>query len=248
LSFLFEKYENLLTEPSGNTSFRPPFANNDKTKELDNCRYLLKEIPGAIEESLEGIERVSRIVKSMRDFAHPGSVEMKSVDLNQSIESTITVARNEWKYVAEMEMDFDESLPPVTCIAGEINQVVLNLIINATHAIADVIGKDSQEKGLIKVKTIQDGDWVEIHVSDSGNGIPPEIQNRIFDPFFTTKEVGVGTGQGLAISHQVVVVKHGGSLSFKTKPGHGTTFIIRIPIDGLPVQNQEAEEPEMEAA
>jgi PAS domain S-box-containing protein len=248
LTILFDKYEKLLEESENGLVAQQRVSEAERRAESENCQYLLKEIPGAIEESLEGIERVSQIIKSMRDFAHPGSVEMKSVDLNKSIESTITVARNEWKYIADMEMDFDESLPPVTCIAGEVNQVILNLIVNAAHAISDVLEAESGGKGQIKVKTIRDDDWVEIQVSDSGNGIPPEVQSKIFDPFFTTKEVGKGTGQGLAISHQVVVGKHGGNLSFKTKNKGGTTFIIRLPITGLPAKNEEPAHLELEAA
>lgn len=198
-------------------------------RELD-LEYLIGEIPTAISQSLEGVERVAKIVRAMKDFSHPGTVEKQAVDLNKAIESTITVARNEWKYVAEMVTDLDPSLPPVPCRPDEINQVILNIIINAAHAIADVVGREPAEKGTITIKTRRHGDNAEIAISDSGGGIPEEIRTRIFDPFFTTKEVGKGTGQGLAISHAVIVEKHAGAIDFETALGQGTTFFIRLPM------------------
>lgn len=192
--------------------------------------YLIQEIPKSIEQSLEGVERVSRIVKSMKEFAHPGSVQKVAADLHKAIESTIAVSRNEWKYVAEMVTDFDPHLPRVPCLLGDFNQVILNLIVNAAHAIADVVRGREGEKGRITISTHCDGPWVEIRVKDTGNGVPKAIQSRIFDPFFTTKEVGKGTGQGLAISHTVVVERHGGAIRFETEAGRGTTFILRLPL------------------
>lgn len=192
--------------------------------------YLSKHIPRAIEQSLEGVGRVAKIVRAMKEFSHPGTTEKTPTDLNRAIESTITVARNEWKYVAEMVTDFDPNLPAVMCLPGEFNQVILNLLINATHAIAEVVGDGSKGKGTITVSTRRDSDWAEVRISDTGSGIPENIRGRIFDPFFTTKEVGKGTGQGLTIAHHVVVDKHGGTITFETEPGKGTTFIVRIPI------------------
>jgi two-component system, NtrC family, sensor kinase len=163
----------------------------------------------------------------MKVFAHPDQRQMAPVDLNQAVQSTLTVASNEYKYVAVLETDFGD-LPQVTCHAGEVNQAVLNLVVNAAHAIADH-AKDG-EKGLIRVRTRQDGDSAVISVSDTGGGIPDSIRDRIFDPFFTTKEVGRGTGQGLSVAHSVIVEKHRGQLSFETERGRGTTFEIRLPI------------------
>ncbi|MFY9645761.1 MAG: ATP-binding protein [Terriglobales bacterium] len=191
--------------------------------------YLLEEIPKAIEQTIEGIARVSRLVSAMKEFSHPGTKEKIALDLNHAIESTITVARNEWKYVADMETDFDASMPLISCLPGEFNQVILNLLINAVHAITDVVGKGGSEKGTIKVQTRNHQDWVEIRVQDTGTGIPEAVQSRIFDPFFTTKEIGKGTGQGLAIARSVIVDKHNGKLSFETEQGKGTTFIVRLP-------------------
>jgi PAS domain S-box-containing protein len=197
-----------------------------ETADLD---YLLGEVPRAIEQSLEGLQRVSRIVRAMKEFSHPGSEEKRAVDINKAIETTITVARNEWKYVAEMETRFDENLPLVPCHAGEFNQVILNLIINAAHAIAQVVGDGSQGKGKIVISTRQGQEWVEIALQDNGEGIPEEIRSRIFEPFFTTKPVGRGTGQGLALAHAVVVRRHNGRIWFETEVGKGTTFFIRLP-------------------
>jgi signal transduction histidine kinase len=193
--------------------------------------FLLAEIPKALQQTAEGIERVSTLVTAMKEFSHPGKKEKVAVDLNKAIETTITVARNEWKYVAEMKTEYDPTLPEVSCLPGEMNQVLLNLIVNAAHAIAEV-EKNGEHKGSITVRTRNHPDWVEIQIEDTGGGIPEGVRSRIFDPFFTTKEVGKGTGQGLAIAHSVVVGKHGGTIHFQTEVGKGTTFFIRLPHDG----------------
>ncbi len=193
--------------------------------------YLLEEIPEAIKDSLEGLERVTKIVLAMKDFSHPGQQEMCMADLNKAIESTVTVARNEWKYVAEMVLDLDPSLPNVPCMLGDFNQVILNIIVNAAYAIADVAKNGGPSMGTITVTTRNIHGYVEIRVRDTGTGIPEEYRDKIFDHFFTTKEVGKGTGQGLTISRQVIVEKHGGTLTFETETGKGTTFIIRLPLE-----------------
>ena len=199
--------------------------------EESDIEFLSCEIPKAIEQALEGVSRISKIVQSMRNFVHPGTVEMKAADINKAIESTVAVAHNEWKYIADLETVFDESLPPVPCLLDEFNQVILNMIINATHSIADVLGEGTRSKGKITISTTRtDNKWAEIRIADTGTGIPCESQSRIFDPFFTTKEVGKGTGQGLAISHNVIVKRHRGQLTFETESGRGTTFIIRLPL------------------
>jgi signal transduction histidine kinase len=166
----------------------------------------------------------------MKEFSHPGSGEKTPIDINRAIESTITVARNEWKYVAEVVTEFDSGLPFVLCLPGEFNQVILNILINAVHAITGVVREGGKEKGTITVTTRRDGAWAEIRIRDTGTGIPEKVRNRVFDPFFTTKEVGKGTGQGLAIAHNVICEKHGGTITFETETGKGTTFIIRLPI------------------
>ncbi len=199
------------------------------TEEAD-LEYLLEEIPSAIEQSLDGIKRVAKIVLSMKEFSHPGEEAKTAIDINKAIESTITVSHNEWKYVADLVTDFDPKLPLVQCFPGEINQVILNIIINAIHAIADVVGDGSEKKGCITISTRSIKDWIEIYINDTGSGIPEEARPKIFDPFFTTKEIGKGSGQGLAISHNVLVNKHSGTFTFETEMGKGTTFIIRLPL------------------
>ena len=196
--------------------------------------YLTEEVPKSIEQTLQGVARVAKIVRAMKDFSHPGAVEKVPTDLNHAIESTVTVAHNEWKYVADLDLVLAPHLPRVSCLPGEINQVILNLVINAAHAIGDVVGDGSHRKGRIRVSTSQQGEWAEIRVQDSGTGIPESARARIFEPFFTTKAVGKGTGQGLAIAHLVVVKQHGGTIEFETELGQGTTFIVRLPLQSGP--------------
>ncbi len=198
-------------------------------REEGDLDYLFDQIPSAVSQSLDGLQRVATIVRAMKEFSHPNSAEKSAVDLNRALESTINISRNEWKYVAELEADLDPSLPVVHCFAGELNQVFLNLIVNAAHAIAEVVG-GSDQKGRIAVATRNLGDgWVEVSVSDTGCGIPEPIRDKIFDPFFTTKPVGKGTGQGLSIAYNVVA-KHGGRIFFESEVGRGTTFRVQIPV------------------
>jgi len=198
--------------------------------EKADIEYLAEEVPQAIAQSLEGIDRVAKIVRAMKEFSHPGGQEKTATDINRAIENTVTVSRNEWKYVSDMVTDLDPSLPMVPCLPAELNQTILNLIVNAAQAIADVVGDGPDEKGKITVSTRRDGDWVDIRVSDTGTGIPEGIRDRLFDPFFTTKEVGKGTGQGLGVARSAIVDKHGGTITFETKEGEGTTFIVRLPL------------------
>lgn len=193
--------------------------------------YLDKEIPMAIQQSREGLSRVTHLVRAMKEFSHPGSKEAEIVDINHLIEVTMTVARNEWKYSSEVRLDLDPALPGVFCMADGIGQVFLNLLVNAAQTITEKLGRTPENgKGLITIKTEVDGPAVLIHFSDTGCGIPEFAREKIFDPFFTTKAVGSGTGQGLAIAYDVVTRKHGGSLTFTTATGEGTTFTIRLPI------------------
>jgi len=235
---LLASYERLLLDCKQH-AFNPPLVEDtESARQAADLEYNLAEIPKAIQQSLEGVERVATIVRAMKEFSHPGTGQKSAVDLNHAIESTVTVARNEWKYVAEVVTDFDPKLPPVPCLAGEFNQVILNLIINATHAIADVVGDGGRGKGVISITTRRDKNWSEIRIHDTGPGIPEKIRNRIFEPFFTTKGVGKGTGQGLAISRSVIVDKHSGTIAFETEVGKGTSFIIRLPISPVPADEQ----------
>ena len=197
---------------------------------LDNADIedLYEEIPQAIEQSLEGVNRMQKIVKAMKVFAHPGKNKHIPTDLNECIQSTVTISKNEWKYIADIVLDLDGNLPMVNCDPGEINQVLLNLIVNASHAIADQIDQDSSQKGKIKISSKYIENWVEIRISDTGTGIPDNIVDKVFHPFFTTKEIGKGTGQGLAISHSVIVDRHKGKLDIETEPGKGAIFIIKL--------------------
>ncbi len=196
-----------------------------------DLEFLAEEIPVSIKQSLEGIQRIAHIVGAMRDFSHPASEEKTSTDINRAVETTVTIARNEWKYIADVELDLDNNMPLVSCYPDELNQVILNLIINASHAIADARGDDEYTKGSIHIQTCYKSGICEIRISDTGNGIPEKYQNKIFNPFFTTKEVGKGTGQGLAISHDVIVNKHQGKIFFETELNKGTTFVIQLPND-----------------
>jgi signal transduction histidine kinase len=199
-------------------------AEAEETADLD---YLRERVPAAFERSADGLGRVATIVGAMREFAHPPTSEKAPVDINQAIRSTLVVAANEYRYVADLTTDLGD-IPDVVCNAGDINQVLINLVVNAAHAVADVVG-DSTERGTIGVTTRADGEEAVITISDSGGGIPAEVAERIFDPFFTTKEVGRGTGQGLAIS-RAIVERHNGSIAFESKPGEGTTFAIHLPL------------------
>jgi signal transduction histidine kinase len=193
--------------------------------------FLEAEIPAAIAQSLEGVEHVTSIVLGMKKFSHPEREEWRYADLNQALRDALLVARNEWKYVAEVVTDFDERLPLVNCLAGDLNQVFLNIIINAAQAVEESV-RERGGRGRIEVGTRRAGEWAEIRVQDSGVGIPAAFRDKIFDPFFTTKAVGRGTGQGLAIAHSIVVDKHGGSITVQSEEGHGACFFIRLPLGG----------------
>jgi PAS domain S-box-containing protein len=193
--------------------------------------FMLEEVPKAIAQTLDGVERVTRIVKAMKEFSHPGAEELTVTDINHAIESTTIVSRNEWKYVADLRLDLDAGMPAIPVLPGAFNQVILNLVVNAAHAIADVVA-GSGEKGLITISTRDQGDAALVMVTDTGTGIPESVRGRIFDPFFTTKEVGRGTGQGLAIARAEIIGKLGGSIDIRTATEgteRGTTFILTIP-------------------
>ncbi|WP_188661415.1 PAS domain-containing sensor histidine kinase [Terasakiella brassicae] len=198
----------------------------DRLIEAYDLEYLCEEVPQALKQSAQGIAQVSHIVRAMKNFSHPGTEEKKPFDINAAIDTTLTVSRNEWKNIATVVTDFDEHVGLVPCIPGGMNQVFLNIIVNAAHAI-DVKGHETM--GEIRIVTRKLADQVEIVISDTGCGMPPEVVKNIFNPFFTTKEVGRGTGQGLAIVNDIIVQKHKGTIKVATKEGKGTSFIIRIP-------------------
>ncbi|MTD28563.1 sensor histidine kinase [Erwinia sorbitola] len=214
----------------------PVMAEFDAALKRSKMDFLRRQIPGALDESLEGLGHIAKIVSAMKEFSHPSLDKKERVDIREVINTTVTVARNEWKYVAELETQFAENLQPVPCLRDMIGQAILNLVVNAAHAIADTIKEGVREKGRIIISTALDGEYMEIRVKDDGSGIPAAIRERIFDPFFTTKAVGKGTGQGLAIVYSTVVDKHNGRISCESEEGVGTTFILRLPLNS---QNEE---------
>ena len=199
--------------------------------EAIDAPFLKEEVPRTIARIFEGIERIRSIVLAMKRFSYTSGDDKRPVDIRNAIENTLVISRNEWKYLAEVTTDFDPGLPEVFCLSGDINQVFLNIIVNAAHAIGDVV-RGTSHLGRIAISTRQDGAFAEIRIQDTGPGIPEEVGHKVFNLFFTTKEVGKGTGQGLAIAYDIVVNKHGGSISFTSEPGQGTTFLIRLPIHG----------------
>ena len=225
LAGLVGKYRQLRAAAAGHMDPRA-LTDLDEAENAADLDYLMENIPKALERSVEGLGRVATLVRSMKEFAHPEQKQKSPADLNRAIASTLTIARNEYKYVADIETDYGE-LPPVPCHIGELNQVFLNLIVNAAHAIESAI-HGTDRRGLIRVETRPEGDSVRVSISDTGTGIPEEIRDRVFDPFFTTKDVGRGTGQGLSIARSVVVDKHAGTLTFDSELGRGTTFHIRL--------------------
>ena len=230
LRVALDGFERLLQAAKAGAVDAQVLAEAETTLQQAEVEYLATEVPKAIDQSLKGIEQVTTIVAAMKQFSHPGDDQKSLVNLQAAIETTITVARNEWKFVAEMVTDFDPDLPDVTCRPGEMNQVFVNLIVNAAQAVGETLDEVGTDRGTIIVGTRRAGEWAEIFVRDTGPGIPDDVRARIFDPFFTTKAVGKGTGQGLAIVRSMVVDKHGGTIDCKTERGQGTTFTVRIPI------------------
>ena len=242
--FLTEAYHQLSEVLNGYQVLRakmvdhPDYASGFKTvaalettNELD---YLMGEIPRTLEQSLEGLGRIARIVGSLKEFSHPNSAEKSMGNLNHAIETAIAVSRHEWKYVAEVATELDPNLPSVQCVLDEFNQVILNLIVNAAHTIGDVV-KERGGLGRITVRTRHEAEWAVVEVEDTGTGIPQEVRDHIFEPFFTTKGVGKGTGQGLAIVHTVIVKGHNGRINFTTEIGKGTTFRLALPVAPAPL-------------
>jgi signal transduction histidine kinase len=203
-------------------------------EEAADLPYLLVNLPEALEGAADGLSRVATIVRSMKDFSHPDSTEALAMDLNRAIKSTLVVAASEYQDVADIVTDFGE-LSPVTCYAGEINQAVLSIVVNAAHAVREAVQATSH-RGTITIRTRQVDGEVVVAICDTGVGMPEDVLERVFDPFFTTKQVGHGTGQGLTIARSVVVERHGGQLTVESELGKGTTFFLRLPIAWREVQ------------
>jgi signal transduction histidine kinase len=224
LSGLLEAYRAALSRPM------------TEAEAAADLHFLQTEVPRAFERVRDGLTRVTEIVRALREFAHPDADEQSAADINHALQTTLTVTRNEYRYIANIDTQLGE-LPPIVCGIGQLNQVFLNLIVNAAHAI-DEAGKSFETGGLITVTTCAHNDVVEVSIADNGCGIAAEHLDKIFDPFFTTKAVGKGTGQGLTIARSIVVAKHGGELNVESTPGKGTRFTIRLPIHGC--SNEEA--------
>lgn len=203
----------------------------EKLREVDvvdarvDAPFLFEQLPGALGRAMEGLQQVANIVRATKDFAYPTTREKRPANINKALQSTLTIGKREYAEAADLIVELGE-LPLVPCHIGELNQVFLNLIINAAHAIQD---RKRGGRGRITVRTYLEWSNVLIVIGDDGDGIPEAIQQLVFDPFFTTKDVGRGSGQGLAIARSVVVERHGGSLEFDTKAGQGTQFFVRIP-------------------
>jgi signal transduction histidine kinase len=194
-----------------------------------DVEFLQGELPIAVKQSVEGVERVGGIVRAMKEFSHPGTRQKAPIDLNHALDSTLIVGRAEWKYVAQVETNFDRELPLVECFPCELNQVFLNFLVNSAHAIADKHGEGGK-LGVIRVTTRRAGDCAEVLIEDDGCGIPEANLRRIYEPFFTTKEVGRGTGQGLSMAYAVIVNQHGGTIDVSSEVGVGTCFTLRLPL------------------
>lgn len=231
-------YRSAVDALAGGAAPGPILARLEETEAAFNTTFLDEEIPAAFERTREGIERVAAIVRAMKEFAHPDTQVQSPADINHAIETTLLVARNEYKYTAVVQTDLAD-LPPVVCNVGELNQVFLNLIVNAAHAI-EAAGRDSETGGVIRVSTRPAGQWVQIELADNGCGIAQENLERIFDPFFTTKDVGKGTGQGLAIARSIIVERHGGSIDVNSTVGAGTRMTLRLPVSGRPAGGNRA--------
>jgi len=240
-SELFELIDHL--ENSG----QPEDFGAGRQNEIDTLmdRYRISTMQDLVRDSIrdckEGFDRVHSITKAMKEFSHPGKALRESADINRLVTSATTITRNRWKYSAKLELDLAEEISPLYCQIAEINQVLLNLVVNASDAIVEKNGESAAELGKISIRTFEEPDWICIEVHDTGCGIPDELRRRIFDPFFTTKDVGKGTGQGLAICHDVVVTKHGGQIEITSEPGESTTFCVRLPRDERSLERQDTD-------
>lgn len=203
-------------------------AELEELEDEADLEFVTEEAPRSIERTREGVRRVAKIVAAMKQFSHPGGGALVEESLNDLIETTLTVSKHEYKYIAEVALDLRE-VPPVPCDRGDIGQVILNLVVNAAHAIE---AHGAASPGQIRISTIEIDGGVQLEVSDTGGGVPEEIRNRIFDPFFTTKAPGKGTGQGLSIARTLIVDKHKGRLELDVEDGIGSTFRVWLPVAG----------------
>ena len=226
---LMEKFHALLAAIRSGSVTKELITEVEETQEGADWDYLSEEIPNALEQTVDGIGKVSAAIRGIRDFCQPTSDEKVSMDLNEVVESSVMMTKNDWKAFAELTTDLESDMPPVTCLRAGVNQVIVHLIENAAEALEAKLGKKPEEKGMMKISTRSDRNWAEFCISDTGCGIPEEIRPRIFESGFTTKDEGKHKGQGLALCKSVVEEKHGGTMRFESVPGTGTIFIIRLP-------------------
>jgi PAS domain S-box-containing protein len=219
---LTDSFGQTLQSRSGQEELKTEIAQLKKQADYD---FLKDDVAELVKESLDGLKRVRDIVQSLKDFAHIGETDWQLADLHAGIDSTLTIAANEFKYKATLKKEYG-TMPPVKCLTSQLNQVFMNLIVNAAQAI--------QDKGVITIRTGSEDDWVWVEIGDTGCGMPPEVMNRIFEPFFTTKPVGKGTGLGLSMSYNIVA-KHGGRIEVASEAGQGTRFTVRLPVTRGPL-------------
>ncbi len=227
---LYGTYQQMLkTVRAGEVISQQGWQSLEKQEGEVEVDYLHSEIGEALAQSLEGIDMVSRIVLALKDFSHPSLHEFSLTDINKCVDTVCTISRHEWKRVADLKLELAGNLPFLFCSRNEIHQVLLNLVVNAAHAIGEKVNARAYDRGVITVFTATRGDQVEIRIQDDGPGIAPEHQPLIFKPRFTTKAAGNGTGFGLSLVKQIVEDRHGGSLSFTTVPGQGSIFTVVLP-------------------
>lgn len=227
---LIDAYQSVCTGARQNQIDLAALDTVDSVRQEIDWEYLRVELPEAIDQAMEGRNRVAEIVRAMKEFAHPGDESLTPIDINHAVENTLAVSRNEWKYIADVHTDLGVDMPPVPCFPGSFNQVLLNLVVNAAHAIGTSRDSSSAAKGLITIATRVHQGAAELRISDTGCGIAPEHRDRIFEPFYTTKDIGKGTGQGLALTHSVIVERMGGQIEVESTLGQGTTFCLRLPL------------------
>ncbi len=223
--------EILISKQDGDESISAEIEKITAFKEQTDMDFIVGEIPHAIVQTIDGINRVSTMIRAMRDFSHVDERRMALANLNKALNTAIVILRNEIKYVADVKMELDGDLPQVLCCIDEINQVFLILLINAAQSISEFAAGQSSKRGVITITTRFVDDNVVISISDTGGGIASEIRDRIFEPFFTTKPAGMGTGQGLSIAKSIIVDRHTGSLEFETGDGTETTFTVSLPVE-----------------
>jgi len=223
---VLQAYEALAAAVAARDDVAGPLAMVAEARESADLEFLLGDIPSAISQSLEGLRQVAAIVRALKDFSHPGSGDFAPADLAALVETSVVLSRGEHKYVADVVVDVPPDLPVVPCREGHVKQVLLNLLVNASHAIAE---RGDGARGRIEVRATATDEVVRVEISDTGMGIPEADRAKVFDLFFTTKEVGRGTGQGLALAHRVIREEHGGRLGFSSTVGVGTTFWLELP-------------------